>query len=218
MKRRNRNLGIIVLTTIIGFSFITCDLLQDKENENNGNKIGSTGPGGGIIFYHNPNGFTVEMMDPTENYTAYYLEAATVDVSTSTIKWCNCANANVGCMYYGLQGTEQGIGKGRKNTALIASSEYHIGDNSSNNSAIACIEYGGGGKDDWFLPSRDELQQILEQCKHIPNRGSISNYWSSNQAGNNNAYYQLIGTAAISSVQGNTFKFTSYYVRAIRAY
>ena len=187
--------------------------------DKNGYSIGSTGPGGGVIFYYDPNGFIVEMIDPSDNYIAYYLEAAIEDVSSSGISWCDCWPE--GCYRAtgpGLQGTEQGIGKGRRNTVLIVSNSFHQNDNAGNNAAIACFEYRGGGKDDWFLPSRDELMAFFNNRSIIPNRGSSTYYWSSNQAGTQNAWRQRIGTAVVSSVQNSYFKQSTQNVRAIRAF
>jgi len=125
--------------------------------------LGSTGPGGGIIFYHDPNGFT--MVDTGEK--AYYLEAAP-DNQEEYTSW---ASEN----YFGsnITGTKTPIGTGRNNTIMILSI-----DNSAP-AARACVEYRGGGKDDWFLPSKDELNELYNQryCFDIWSGW----FWSSSQ-------------------------------------
>lgn len=138
---------------------------------------GTRGPSGGYIFYD------VDEDNSTENDGAgpdglksdvcnwRFLEAAPEDLS--------------GQYVWGDKGKEAGtgtaIGLGQENTRSIvqnASSETgHLG-----NAAMACQAYGGGGYSDWFLPSKDELEQMYLNLK----RNEIGNfqedtYWSSSE-------------------------------------
>ncbi|MCL2411338.1 MAG: DUF1566 domain-containing protein, partial [Treponema sp.] len=128
--------------------------------------LGSTGPGGGIIFYHNPNGFT--MTDTGE--TAHWLEAAPSNMETTlrwstTTDWQNAPN---------IAGTGTAIGTGRQNTALILAVDVTAP------AALACRNYSNNGLNDWFLPSRDELNALFQNRALVGNLGT-SWYWSSSQ-------------------------------------
>jgi len=159
--------------------------------------IGDYGPGGGIIFYVDPNGFT--MTDTGE--TCYYLEAATVNQATSVI-WAS-ATANVD--------TESAIGTGRKNTATIRSSL------SSAPAAKACTDYRGSNNlNDWYLPSQYEIRELYKQRTYF---GKITgSYWSSTQPSTTTygyAYHLNFDNGSGSSGSKNSIYDN---VRAIRAF
>jgi hypothetical protein len=161
--------------------------------------LGDTGPGGGKIFYRSESGFT--MTD--DNSTAHYLEAAPANMTT-TLAWASSD-------YYALTritGTAEGTGTGRKNTDLILATD------TSAPAALACKNLTTGGKTDWFLPSKDELNQLYNNRTSVVNL-SNSNHWSSSQSDGNNAWYQSLGN-------GNQdyyyTKGSTYSVRAVRAF
>jgi hypothetical protein len=146
----------------------------------NAPKVGDTGPGGGIIFYHDPAGFT--MAD--DGTTAYYLEAASTNMSpggTWGISW-SYPSAMV-------SGTSIEIGAGRKNTSLI------LATNGTAPAAAMCDTYsttvGSDVFDDWFLPSKDEHNELYKywQQNDVPGWGSnneygVVMYWTSSQGSN----------------------------------
>jgi hypothetical protein len=79
--------------------------------------------------------------------------------------------------------------------------------------ASACATYTGGGYNDWYLPSYDELNVLYNNRVAL----SIGNnfYWNSSQVDANSAYYQYFGNGSRS----NTFKdndFGGGQIRAIR--
>jgi len=133
--------------------------------------IGETGPGDGIVFYYSEAGFTVAGLG-----TCHYLEATPVNQATS-ITWAN--------QYYNVP-KEAGIGKGKANTANIIT--WHSYDTTSNNAAMAAVAYSGGGKNDWFLPSLDELNAMYEAKTHLGISSGI--FWSSESYGPNSALTQ----------------------------
>jgi len=161
--------------------------------------IGKKGPAGGIIIYYNASGFTVT---GEGSFTANYLEAAPTNQSTS-ITWSS-TNVDV----KGAAGTA--IGAGKANTAAIIAA--HPGDTVSNNAAKAAVAYTGGGKNDWFLPSKDELNEIYKARTHLGI--SLGYFWSSSQNDNEIAWYQDFG----DGYQGRNIKEYDYYVRAVRAF
>ncbi|MFP3042720.1 InlB B-repeat-containing protein [Treponema primitia] len=117
--------------------------------------LGDTGPGGGKIIYIDPAGF---IMADT-GLPAHYLEAAPVNQGTE-LAWASAAYVETdipGTGADGEIGAEAEIGKGRQNTALILATD------AAAPAALACKNYSGGGKTDWFLPSLDELKELYNQ-------------------------------------------------------
>jgi len=179
--------------------------------------IGNTGPAGGIIIYVNPNGFTVEGYGNSGDegyfaeYTAYYLEAAPANASASAMRWSNTNILIPNLSQNNTETTDRAIGRGRLNTALIIAA--HPDDTNANNAAKAATAYSGGGKNDWFLPSREELNQIYIQRSHVGI--TEGNFWSSSQRDSDNAWYQsfaLVNQASIN--KGNDTR----VVCAVRAF
>ena len=112
--------------------------------------IGDTGPGGGKIFYAVPLGFTLYMdAVDTSGTTAHYLEAAPNDNGGGS--WASSGYANTD-----IPGTGTAIGTGRKNTAIILATDVNA------SAAKICSQYNNNGKTDWFLPSKDELNELYK--------------------------------------------------------
>lgn len=133
-------------------------------------EIGENGPGGGKIFYVASSGFNV-----TGSGTAHYMEAT--------------SNQGLGIMWSpdyvdvtGATGTI--IGTGKANTAAIIAA--HPNDDASDNAAKAAAAYNGGGKSDWFLPSKNELFEVYSSEIYF----GITNYpfWTSSQDGSDKAW------------------------------
>jgi hypothetical protein len=141
-------------------------------------KIGSIGPGGGKIFYISEAGFTVQMLDPEENYTAHYLEIAHGIEGSAWLgvgrphAWSNGQTD--------IAGTEAAIGTGRKNTALILAADP------SAPAAKVCYEFVNNGFDDWFLASVDETREIQRNAVDL-GVGTGGFFWTSTQANSRNA-------------------------------
>jgi len=185
-------------TTLFNFGTdIVTDNITLYAKWNAAYSIGATGPGGGIIFYGDEMGFT--MTD--NNSTAYYLEAAPADMG-STLAW-----ASGGYTTTDIPGTETAIGAGRKNTAIILTAD------STAPAALACDTYSNNSKNDWFLPSKDELDQLYNNRVSVGGfTGSI--YFSSSQYSNITVPIRRFS----DGYQGNFSKNMSYDVRAIRAF
>ena len=152
-----------------------------------------TGPAGGLIFYDKgsySNGWR-------------YLEAASVD-QTSRV-WGTRGDTGTGA-----DGTA--IGTGKQNTLDIIT-----GDPASNKAADECdnysIENEGVTYDDWFLPSKDELNQMYLNLELYGYGGFASDfYWSSSKYNANYAWRQYFGN-------GNQYylgKEETIRVRAVR--
>ncbi|MBU2553431.1 MAG: DUF1566 domain-containing protein [Bacteroidetes bacterium] len=146
---------------------------------------------GGKIFY-------------IDNTGLHGLIAATTDQSTG-IRWAYVTNAAV------PDGTSNDIGTGSVNT------DHIITQNSSQGTQYAASlarAYNGGGYNDWYLPSRDELNQMYLQRESI---GTFpgAHYWSSSENwASSTACVQYFTTG----VSGSVTKSTSSSVRAIRSF
>ena len=166
--------------------------------------VGDRGPAGGIIIYAVASVFTVT---GTETFTANYLEAAPVNQGTS-LAWALSTSPPgsppVQILITGAQGTA--IGTGKANTAAILAVEKNAP------AAEACKDYNGGGKTDWFLPSRDELNEMYNARTHLGI--SSGKFWSSSQYDYGYVWYQNFDYGS----QNNWGKTDNYNVRAVRAF
>ena len=138
------------------------------------------------------------------------LIAATSNQSTG-IRWSNGSNITTGA-------TGTAIGTGLANTnAIIASQGGTAG--SYTYAAGICADYsvteGGVTYDDWYLPSKDELNKLY--LKRAEEGGFVSSdHWSSTEYNNDNAYSQDFGSGANLSEGGGKYK--TDYVRPIRSF
>ena len=157
--------------------------------------IGSTGPGGGIVFYDAGSVLS----------WGRYLEAATTTSSPSwndtTYAWSGNTNTTVG--------TSTTIGSGLSNTNAMVTQ-----DNTANRAGTICRSYTGGGKTDWFLPSKDELNQLYLKRTIVGGFVTASNYWSSSEGSFVNSFFQYFNNG-FSSSDG---KSVALHVRPIRAF
>ena len=175
-------------------------------------KVGDRGPGDGIIFY--------DKGRFTDGWR--YLEAAPVEWESYSYSY-GYYYGYTSVLTWTISGflidiaTGTGIGTGKKNTALI------LNEDPGWNAAQACIDYRGGGKSDWFLPSRDELNELYKQIDvvdYYPFGYSIT-FWSSSQYNADNAWVQAFtdGLGRADGSQGPSNKgVTSFYVRPIRSF
>ena len=178
--------------------------------------VGDTGPGGGKVFYVAPTSFT--STGSACDTKCNYLEAAPVGWITAATPagQTNCvtpgtSTADPKCVWSGntwttIGTTQTGIGSGYANTsAMIAQS------NVAGRAATVARAFQGGGKTDWFLPSRDELNQMYLQRSAIGGF-DFNNYWSSSELDANWAWYQRDGSQAYYR------KSNASYVRPVRAF
>jgi len=146
--------------------------------------VGSTGPAGGIVFY----------VSGTRR-----LEAAPADLPGS-VAWCNNDLTDI----TGAVGTSVGTGSANT-TAMVAGCTSGAG-----NSARS---YSGGGKNDWFLPSKDELNQLYVH-RAVVGGFTTGAYWSSSQFQAAAVWGQLFSNGD----QPFAFKYLTGLVRPVRAF
>ena len=142
--------------------------------------------GGGIIFYVDASG-------------QHGLIAAT----------SNQENSAWGCVGTFLGGTYTVIGAGQSNTTVITN-----GCGATDIAARVCIDLVLNDYDDWFLPSKDELN-LMYLKRDIIGGFINSAYWSSSESSADGSWYQSFS----DGVQGNYgHKNDLNYIRAIRAF
>ena len=159
---------------------------NDNNKQSTAHYIGES-YGGGVIFWLDSTGL-------------HGLIAATEDVSVG-IKWNNGVNFRVG-------GTESKIGSGRNNTRRIILKQGR-----GNYAAILCARYKSGGYSDWFLPSKNELQELCLQQNLVGNFYT-GYYWSSTEYPQDGAWTKVFKSC-------NSYvlvKSDPLNVRAIRAF
>ncbi|MCX6269173.1 MAG: hypothetical protein NTW16_17770 [Bacteroidetes bacterium] len=142
--------------------------------------------GGGIVFYVDASGM-------------HGLISATSDLGTNT-KW--------GCNGTSIPGTSAAIGTGLANTTAIVG-----GCTTGTIAARLCYDLVQGSYSDWFLPSKDELNQMFLNKTAIGGF-STGSYWSSSEFNSGSAWIQsFTGGAQSSDSKGN-----GNSVRAIRSF
>ena len=156
-------------------------------------RIGDTGPAGGLIFY-----------DKGNNSGGWrYLEAASRDAGS--VAWGTGQQ---------ISGTRDEIGTGQQNTRLII--DYMMETGANHPAAMVCRQLRQGGYDDWFLPSKAELNLMYWNLKQ-QGLGSLGSggYWSSSQSqGWSFVSYQIFSDGR----QDTSSQGISYSVRPIRQF
>ena len=182
--------------------------------------VGQTGPGGGKVFYVATTPFSC---GPTRGTTCSYLEAApngwqgagaTDDRNPDTNRtWSPDGQRS------DVIASQEGIGWGYKHSVTIAAL---AGSNTTNSAATLARSYsvvvGSTVYNDWFLPSKDELNEMYAQRTMIGL--SPASYFSSTDNTNIDgvtraAYSQSMNDGAVIP---DAFKYYSDFVRPIRAF
>ena len=150
---------------------------------------------GGVIFYLDGSGGGL---------------VCTVSDQHSGIQWYNGSYTTTGA-------TGTAIGTGQANTTTIISSQC-----TGSYAAQVCADYNDGTYDDWFLPSKDELNEMYINKTTI-NATAIANggaafasniYWCSSEHSSNYAWAQSFANGS----QDYGYKDYPARVRAVRAF
>ena len=151
------------------------------------------GPAGGYVFY--------DKGSVTGGWR--YLEAAPSDEGSA--EW--------GAYGIYVPGTSTDLGTGKANTQAIISQLQQLGENGR--AAQLCVNKTLNGFSDWFLPSKDELNEMYKTRNTI---GGFSNayYWSSSQYDESDygVWYQDFKDDGKNA----TSKDVTQRVRAVRAF
>ena len=155
-------------------------------------EIGDRGQAGGWVFYVNT------------NYVAdgwRYLEASPTDAS-GTIQWGDSI------LYLGV--TDLAVGAGKTNTALIIERLVN-----KYGAAVECDNFVMGGKDDWFLPSFNELTSMYQNLHRNGIGGFVSGcYWSSSEYSISDAWCRFFG----SDYSSVSLKHMIFIARPVRSF
>jgi hypothetical protein len=174
--------------------------------------VGDYGPGGGTVFYVSETPFT-ETGAPCSS-TCKYLEARVA--AGPSAQWSvNFATTQIGSA---AQGTAIGTGFG--NTAAIISQNGAFNASSNNYAAGGAASYTGGGKTDWFMPSKMELAALATYESTLstvdPIYGNTQFFNSSSEFGATNIWGQLMHSSG-SPVSGVGKTDNNHYV-SVRAF
>ena len=154
--------------------------------------VGDTGPAGGLIFY--------DKGSYSDGWR--YLEAAPSDQSTG-VQWYNGSYITTGA-------TGTAVGTGQANTTAIVTMQ-----GAGTYAAQLCDDLVEGGCSDWFLPSKDELNQMYVNLKEEGVGGFADYYyWSSSEGSAYNAWSQSF----LDGLQHKYNKDGTNRVRAVRAF
>ena len=183
--------------------------------------IGDIGPGGGIVFYD----------AGKEEYWGRYLEMAPQSCEGVRYPWRPAGNNNT---VYTAQGDQtaaelrllaKGMGMGKVNTRIIT---FALG--GGKYAAKYAEDLECNGRDDWFLPSKDELDTAYNRLaqnrvgsKDTPIGGfNKGYYWTSTDYNNQTAWSQYFMDGQqfdrVQTMDGNRTPPTPFRVRAIRAF
>jgi len=200
-----------LLYTLLAVSviFSACEEEEEPTNNTNNNNSGNTTNlaigdyhQGGVIFYLSGNG------------SGLICDISDIASPLNQVVW-GCGGDSL----FGAEGTD--IGAGFSNTTDVINGCNEVGI-----AAEICYNLIKGGYSDWYLPSKDELNEMYIN-KSIINATSISNggyalntsddddeYWSSSQEGSEYTTIQRFGDGH----QKGRNKLNLACVRAIRSF
>jgi len=126
--------------------------------------VGQTGPGGGTVFYVATTSFAC---GPTRAATCTYLEAAPSGWNTDadpSLTWSTNVNNNPTTTVPAPGAIQTAIGTGYQNSNAIVAQTGNV---AASSAAVAARAYQGNSLTDWYLPSRDELNQMCKWARGI---------------------------------------------------
>ncbi|MCP4001404.1 MAG: DUF1566 domain-containing protein [Gammaproteobacteria bacterium] len=154
------------------------------------NAIGDTGPAGGIVFY-------------VTNGGLHGLEAAPADQNGGS-------GGTWGCYRTLITGADgKAVWTGDQNTSDILA-----GCSDAGTAAALADAYTLGGYNDWFLPSKDELELLYLQ-KTVMSGFNRNSYWSSTEDDSYLAWFHLFHAQGYQLSKDKNY---AIGVRAVRAF
>lgn len=136
-----------------------------------------------------------------DSYTGVYVWSTSQFKNTNTTDYA----------YKEISTTGTAIGDGASNTNKILS--MYPAQNYPNSAAAVAHEYRGGGFNDWFLPSIDELKQLYESKALVGGYADYT-YWSSSEINPSMAWYHIF----VNGLRRDSNKSYFKRVRPVRAF
>jgi hypothetical protein len=192
-------LRMLIIGMLFGLVFAGCDQNTASPWESE-YAVGEIGPAGGLVFYVSEASFAVDGLAGM----FHYLEASPVYVNT--YDWDLSNNWGGTGTFCGVTAT--GIGKGYANTKTL---QTHSHENSghADHPAAKAVGYYSVTKDgilyeDWWLPSRDELNELYKTVAGLSNKSGWDEakrlfWWSSSEYDANNAWIQFFAPYTVDS-------------------
>ena len=168
--------------------------------------IRDRGPAGGFIFYDK----------------GYYSDGwRYLEVAPKEIGPCMFGFYRKDGTTNAMVGTSDDIGKGKENTeklfVAMKDAAYTTSKGSETTSEYAakkCVDYTLNGYDDWFLPSRDELEMIRNNLYRERIYNQLT-YWSSSEESINDA---ILLTHYFTEFGSGDRSFNQSYVLPVRSF
>ncbi len=179
--------------------FAICTVLDSCKKENEAEPVTPTVNGGGIRIGQSFGGGVVFYVD---QYGTHGLVVDTLN-QIGQKAWCTGTPATTNA-------TATALGMGDNNSEMIVTTT-----GTGNYAAMACEDLVLNGFDDWFLPSKEELNLLYQQKAEGKIHGLPADfYWSSSETSTTGAWSQSFMNGANSSAH----KSGNYGVCAVRAF
>ena len=189
-----KTLMVLMMVMIAAMLIVSCD---NKTEEPEGLHVGGKGPAGGYIFYDcdADNDSTNDGAGPDGLKSSVcgwrFIEAASADLSAEyCFGYYKVFTGAVGTNY-NVGATATAIGTGKDNTEklvdTLGETAYRWSGTAATEkaeyAAKKCADYTENGFDDWYLPSKDELEKMYTVLYKagIGNMKADEYYWSSTE-------------------------------------
>jgi hypothetical protein len=191
-----RFLAFALCTVLFVLVLTSCS----SSNTTTSSTVGTSAPKSAVVTLAIGNDYQGGKIAYIDDSGQHGLIAAPSDQSTG-IRWYNGRNTATGAI-------ATAIGTGNANTNTIIENQ-----GAGSYAAQLCADLVLGGYSDWYLPSKDELNQLYLNKTAVGGFAN-ANYWSSSEFSNYFARLQDFHY----NFQGANNKALTYHVRAVRAF
>ncbi len=186
--------------------------LVSVSSESSAARVGDS-YGGGVVFFVDRTG-EHGLIAAKEDITSIYEDGYGAGMIAGAFRWSTGQYKIPKHVDYAEKrvcSTGTAIGSGAPNTKKILA-KYPASDYPYTAAAVATA-YRGGGFSDWFLPSREELNQLYLHKSVVD--GFVDNYyWSSSEQSADHAWFEYFG----KGIKYTTNKTHVNHVRPVRAF